>query len=161
SSQGGSGGMPAKPVCNSGIPSSVSDLQHLTSDDTTSQKTPLGSRYNDVAGHVATADELSFLHDASKQPVIPGSTSGLSLKALSVNLYPSSGGVPVPADINQHAIGNCDGDTAFASIVYANPDFIKSLITDNHDNTFTVAMYDPQGNRLQVSLDNQFLVDGG
>ena len=106
-----------------------------------------------------TSDDLAFLHDASKQPPIPGSTSGLHLKALPVTLYPSAGGMPTPADINQHAIGNCDGDTAFASIAYANAPFIKSLITDNHDDTFTVRMYDPLGNQITVSLDNQFLVD--
>ena len=107
----------------------------------------------------ATGDELAFLHDASKQPPIPGSTSGLHLKALAVTLYPSGAGTPIPADINQHAIGNCDGDTAMASMAYSNPGFVKSLITDNHDDTFTVAMYDPLGKRLTVSLDNQFLVD--
>ena len=119
----------------------------------------MGTRYDDSAKHTATNDDLAFFHDATKQPPIPGSTSGLHLKAMPVTLYPSGGGLPTPADINQHAIGNCDGDTAFASMAYLNPAFIKSLISDNHDNTFNVAMYDPRGVRMSVTVDNQFLVD--
>jgi hypothetical protein len=156
-SAGGSAGQP--PTCAPGLPSSVSDLASKISDSTNSKNTVMGSRYDQSAEHVATADELAFLHDPSKQPPIPGSTSGLHLKALPVTLYPSGGGAPIPADINQHAIGNCDGDTAFASMAYANAAFVKSLITDNRDNTFAVAMYDPMGKRITVSLDNQFLVD--
>jgi hypothetical protein len=133
----------------------------MTTGSTVSQITRMGTRYDDSTKHAITSDDLAFLHDASKEPAIPGSTSGLQLKPLSVKLYPSSSGAPEPADINQHAIGNCDGDTAFASMAYLNAPFVKSLITDNHDNTFTVAMYDPMGNRITVSLDNQFLVDGG
>ena len=131
----------------------------MISGSTVSQVTPMGTRYDDSAKHTLTSDDLAFFHDASQQPQIPASTSGLHIKALSVTLYPSSDSTPLPADINQHAIGNCDGDTAFASMAYLNPSFIKSLITDNHDNTYTVAMYDAMANRITVSVDNQFLVD--
>jgi hypothetical protein len=138
----------------------LSDVAPLATDDTTSSKTPLGTRYDGVADHIASANELVFLQDPHQEPGVPSSTSGLSLKSLPVTLYPSSGGLPQPADVNQHAIGNCDGDAAFASIAYANPGFIQRAITDNHDGTFAVVMYDPQGNRLTVGLDDQFLVDG-
>ena len=156
---GGSGGKP--PTCAPGLPSSLSDLASMANGSTVSQTTVMGTRYEDPAKHTATNDELAFFHDGTKQPAIPGSTSGLHLKALPVTLYPSGGGSPTPADINQHAIGNCDGDTAFASMAYLNAPFIKSLITDSHDNTFTVAMYDPLGKRMTITVDNQFLVDGG
>ena len=148
------------PSCTSGLPASIADLAAKSSDDTTSRNTPLGRRYDAVAGHVATTQELAFLHDAHAQPAIPGSTSGLKWKSATVTLYPS-GALPVPADVNQHAIGNCDGDTAFASLAYLDPSFIQRIITDNRDGTFTVAMYDPKGQRLAVSLDAQFLFDGG
>jgi hypothetical protein len=148
------------PSCTVGLPASIADLAAKSSDDTTSRNTPLGRRYDGVADHVATTQELAFLHDAHAQPVIPGSTSGLKWKSATVTLYPS-GTLPVPADVNQHAIGNCDGDTAFASLAYLAPAFIQKIITDNHDGTFTVAMYDPKGQRLDVSLDAQFLFDGG
>jgi hypothetical protein len=153
----GSAGQPA--TCVAGLPSSLSDLASKGSDDTTSKTTPMGSRYDDVAKLTATSDDTAFFHGATQEPPIPGSTSGLHLKALTVNLYPSGAGQPTPADINQHAIGNCDGDTAFAAISYLNPEFIKSIITDNKDNTYTVAMYDPMGKRMTVTVDNQFLVD--
>jgi hypothetical protein len=148
------------PSCSPGLPASIADLVTKSSDDTTSRNTPLGRRYDGVAGHVATSQELTFLHDAHAQPAIPGSTSGLKWKAATVTLYPS-GPLPVPADVNQHAIGNCDGDTAFASLAYLSAPFIQRIITDNHDGTFTVAMYDPKGQRIAVSLDSQFLFDGG
>ncbi|HEX4407081.1 MAG TPA: C2 family cysteine protease [Polyangia bacterium] len=148
------------PSCSHGLPASIADLAAKSSDDTTSTNTPLGRRYDAVANHVATTQELAFLHDAHAQPVIPGSTSGLQWKAATVTLYPSAS-VPLPADVNQHAIGNCDGDTAFASLAYLSASFIQRIITDNHDGTFTVAMYDPKGQRLAVSLDAQFLFDGG
>ena len=161
SGSGGSAGSGAKPpTCVAGLPGSLSDLASMASGSTVSQMTIMGTRYEDPAKHTMTSDDLSFFHDGTKQPPIPGSTSGLHLKALPVTLYPSGGGSPTPADINQHAIGNCDGDTAFASIAYLNPGFIKSLITDNHDNTFSVAMYDPMAKRITVTVDNQFLVDG-
>ena len=157
---GTGGAAPVHYTCATGLPSDVSDLQNMTSGSTVSQITSMGTRYDDSSKHVATSEEKSFLSDAKQEPVIPGSTSGLHWAALPVTLYPSSDGVPIPADINQHAIGNCDGDTAFASMAYQNPKFIASLITDNGDGSYTVKMYDPLGNRLTVSLDNQFLVDG-
>jgi hypothetical protein len=156
----GSGGGTTQPAtCVAGLPSSLSDLASKATDSTVSKTTPMGSRYDDVTKVSATSDETAFFHGASQEPPIPGSTSGLHLKALTVNLYPSGGGLPTPADINQHAIGNCDGDTAFAAISYLNPEFIKSIITDNKDNTYTVLMYDPMGKRMTVTVDNQFLVD--
>jgi hypothetical protein len=155
----GSAGAGPAPTCIAGLPSSLSDLASMGTDSTDSQTTPMGSRYDDIATITATSDETAFFHDASQEPPIPGSTSGLRLKALTVSLYPSGGGLPTPADINQHAIGNCDGDTAFAAIAYLNPSFIQGIITDNKDSTFTVAMYDPMGKRMTISLDNQFLVD--
>lgn len=160
-SVGDSGASAENYACRPGLPSAVKDLASLTSDDTTTDETPLGTRYRKVKDHVASDAELAFLKDPHKQPRIPNGTSGLSLKTLPVTLYPSSGGIPIPADVNQHAIGNCNGDTAFASLAYANPTFIKRLITDNRDGTYTVAMYDPRGARIQVSLDSAFLVDKG
>ncbi len=152
-------GTPLHPTCAPGIPSSVADLASSTSQSTVSKITPMGTRYDTPSKHTMTSDDLAFLHDASKQPPIPGSTSGLHLKAMPVTLYPSGAGLPTPADVNQHAIGNCDGDTALASMAYSNAPFVKSLITDNGNSTYTVAMYDPMGKRITVTLDNQFLVD--
>jgi len=154
----GKGGGPA-PVCVPGLPSEVSDLESMTSQSTVSSKTPMGTRFETPATHVATSAELAFLGDASKSPDVPSSLSGMKMKAFPVTLYPS--GAPTPADINQHGIGDCDGDTAMASMAYMNADFVKSIITDNHDNTYSIAMYDPHGKPFTVKVDNRFLADSG
>ena len=162
---GGSGGEPDSGVtpatCADGLPSTLSDLASQTTGSTVSKTTPMGTNYETPAQHTATSTELTFLRDATKQPDIPASTSGLSLQAMKVTLYPSMGGKPLPADINQHDIGNCDGDTAFASMAYQNPGFIQSLIKDNGDNTYTVSMFDPMAKPMTVTVDNQFLAESG
>ena len=47
----------------------------------------------------------------------------------------------------------------FASFAYLHPDFIKSIITDNHDGTYTVAMFDPKGNAIEVGVNSRFFAD--
>ena len=72
-----------------------------------------------------------------------------------VTLYPY--GTPVPADVNQHAIGDCCALAVLASMAYQYPAFIKDIITDNGDRTYTVKMYDPQGEPIDVTLSSKFL----
>jgi hypothetical protein len=62
--------------------------------------------------------------------------------------------------VNQHAIGDCCALAVFASFAYLYPDFIKHIITDNGNSTYTVAMYDPQGQPVDVCISNKFLCDG-
>jgi hypothetical protein len=145
--------------CDQGLPKSLNDLKALVTQSTVSKVTPMGTNFETPAKHVATSAELAFLKDAAQSPAIQSSLSGLHMQAFTVKLYPS--GAPSPADINQHAIGDCDGDTAMASMAYMNPAFVQRIITDNHDNTFTVAMYDPMGHPLEVKVDNKFLADSG
>ena len=38
---------------------------------------------------------------------------------------------------------------------------MKSLITDNGNNSYTVKMFDPQGKPLQVTVSNKFLTGNG
>lgn len=64
---------------------------------------------------------------------------------------------PLPADANQHGIGNCSLVAALASMAYIYPDFIKSLIQDNGDKTYTVSMFDPQGKPIKVCVSSKFL----
>jgi hypothetical protein len=72
-------------------------------------------------------------------------------------LYPSDD--PSPEDIMQHAIGDCDGDSAMASMAYVNPQLVKSVIQDNHDGTYKVAMFDPAGKPISVLVDSTVLVE--
>ena len=74
-----------------------------------------------------------------------------------MDLYPF--GDPVPADVNQHGIGVCSALAVFASMAYLFPDFIKSIIQDNGNGTFTVDMFDPQGQPVEVTVQSTFLGD--
>ena len=85
------------------------------------------------------------------------SSPGYTLRPYTVTLYPF--GEPVPADINQHGVGDCSALAVFADMAYLFPDFIKSIITDHGDGTYTVAMFDPQGKAVDVTIQSTFLGD--
>jgi len=135
----------------------IDDLMFLSTGSTASTVTPMGRPYEGLVSKVPSASELSFLSDPAQQPAIPKDVTGGHLQAFTVRLYPY--GTPMPADINQHMIGDCGGIASMASMAYLSPSFVKSLITDNGNNTYTVAMYDPKGQRISVKVDNQFLAD--
>lgn len=138
----------------------INDLLSQTRDSTYSPKTPMGIHFQSLP--TASVDDVKWLQDASKEPSIPqGRSSTLTLKKFSVNLYPY--GNPSPADCNQTAMGDCSAISIFAEIAYTNPSFIKSIIKDNGDNTYTVSMYDPTGAAIKVSVSNAFLstIDNG
>ena len=137
----------------------IDDLMSLATGSTQSSVTPMGTQFEGQASKVPSAAELSFLSDPAQEPAIPVDVSGGHLQTFTVKLYPF--GSPVPADINQHMIGDCDGDSAMASMAYVAPGFVKSLITDNLNGTYSVAMYDPKGQRITVKVDSQFLADSG
>jgi hypothetical protein len=126
----------------------------------------MGVHFETAAMMTLTSANKTFLSDATQQPAImqpSGATifGNAQYATLPVTLYPSPDGLPEPADINQHDIGNCDGCSALASLAYLNPQYIQSLITDNKDGTYTVKMFDPTGMPMTVSVDSQFLVESG
>lgn len=133
----------------------MEDLMKLASGFTHSTQTPMGIHYENR--HVTTDLDRAWLLDANNEPPVPGSLNGSAIwKELPVTLYPFED--PIPADINQHNIGDCGGIAALASMAYLYPDFIKSIITDNGDKTYTVDMFDPQGIPLKVTLSSAFLI---
>ena len=77
--------------------------------------------------------------------------------AKTITLYPLNNGNPTPADVNQHAIGDCCMCAVFASFAYIYPDFIKSIITKEGTSTYIVKMFDPKGNPIDVVVDNKLL----
>jgi hypothetical protein len=119
----------------------------------------MGTHYETPAQHTVTSAEKALLSDATQQPNTV--FSGAEWKKMTVTLYPSPNGKPEPADINQHDIGNCDGDSALASLAYQNPSFIQTLITDNKDGTYAVKMFDPMGKPMTVNVDDQFMMESG
>lgn len=120
-----------------------------------SSVTPMGKHFENR--HVTTDDDRAWLLNPANEP---NAIAGLaSWRKKTVKLYPY--GDPVPADVNQHAIGDCCACAVFASLAYLYPDFIKHIITDNEDGTYIINMYDPQGQPVDVCVSNKILCDSG
>lgn len=135
--------------------SGINDLMSLSSGDTHSNQTPMGVHYEDAAQHVVTASEQAFFDDATQLPPVPPSVSYLHFESFSVTLYPS--GSPTPADVNQHAVGDCSAAAVMASLAMLSPTFIMKIIDDYGDGTYGVHVYDPSGNPFVINLDSRFL----
>lgn len=138
------------------VVTNIDDLMYLSEGNTFSAITPMGNHYANK--HVTTDADRSWLKNADNEPSELPSNTSLHWRQFTVeNLYPY--GTPNPADVNQHGIGDCSALAIFASFSYLYPNFVKSLITDNGDQTYTVAMFDPQGNAVDVRLSSKFLAD--
>jgi len=124
-----------------------------SSGSTYSSITPMGKHFENL--HQTTEDDIEWLSTASKEPPVPASVSSLHWATAHVNLF--FYGKPDPIEVNQHSIGDCDGLAALACMAYEAPDFVKSLIKDNGDNTYSVSMYDPQAKKINVSVTSKFL----
>lgn len=117
--------------------------------------TPMGNHYANK--HVTTDADRIWLSTATNEPDLLPSAGGYTLRKYEVNLYPYE--KPVPADINQHGVGDCSALAVLAEMAYLFPDFIQSIITDHNDGTYTVAMFDPQGKPVDVTVQSTFLGD--
>lgn len=132
-----------------------SELLNRGTSFTKNDNTPMGNHYDNR--HVTTDEDRAWLSDATNEPDLLPSAGGYTLRKYEVNLYPF--GEPVPADINQHGIGDCSALAVLAEMAYLFPDFIKSIVSDHGDGTYTVAMYDPQGKPVDVTVQSTFLGD--
>lgn len=139
-----------------GAATDINDLMALSHGDTHSTLTPMGQFCENK--HKTTATDLEWLANPANEPTIGVEATDLTWQDCSVTLYPY--GYPVPADVNQHAIGDCSADAVLGSLAYLYPDFIKSIIKDNGDHTYTVKMYDPAGDPIDVTLSSKFLCNG-
>jgi hypothetical protein len=139
------------------VPENIDDLMAKASGSSYSSLTPMGNHFESLRG-ANQADREWFADPDNQPPVPPGLVSSLHLKKFNVTLYPY--GDPRPADINQHAIGDCGGIAALAAMAYVVPDYVKSLIIDNGDQTYDISMYDPKGDPVTVVVDSEFLADG-
>lgn len=139
-----------------GLPTDITDLMSYSNGRTLSTQTTMGKKFENR--HVTTDADRLWLSTASNEPALLNSASSLTqLKDFPVTLYPY--GTPMPADVNQHAIGDCSAVAVLASFAYLYPDFIKAIITDNGNKTYTVEMFDPQGKPINVSVTSKFLAD--
>ncbi|MBR1800846.1 MAG: hypothetical protein IJ767_07015 [Bacteroidaceae bacterium] len=134
--------------------SNINTILRYGSSKSNSTQTPMGKHFENR--HVTTDEDRAWLLNPSNEP---NTIAGLSRWVKkTVKLYPY--GDPVPADVNQHAIGDCCACAVLASLAYLYPDFIKHIITDNADGTYTIKMYDPQGQPVDVCITSKILCDG-
>mgnify|MGYP000857331078 CR=1 FL=1 len=132
----------------------IDDLLPYSSGNTYTADTPMGTQHK--GGRVATTADIAWLKDATKEPV---TFAGLSWATFPVgSLYPF--GDPKPADVNQHVIGDCSACAVMAAMAHYYPKFIKKIIKDNGNSTFTVSLYDPKGKEIEVGVSNMFVADG-
>lgn len=135
--------------------SDINTILTYASGFTESAQTPMGKHYENK--RATTDGDKEWLLNPDNEPD-PLTSAGLTQWiAQTVNLYPYID--PVPADVNQHAIGDCSACAVFASLAYLYPDFIKSIIQDNGNNTYTVKMFNAQGERIDVCVSNKILCD--
>jgi len=132
----------------------IDDLMPKSSGSTHLDNHVMGSQHKE-SDLAATPEKLAWLKDSSKEPNPFG---GMEWNYFVVgNLYPF--GKPCPADVNQHSIGDCCLLAVMGSLSYMFPDFIKSIIKDNGNQTFTVQLYDPEGKPIEVGVSNYFVGD--
>lgn len=132
----------------------IDDLMEYASGHTFSSKTPMGTQHEN--DKIASASDLKWLEDATEEPE---TFANLQWKTFEVgSIYPF--GSPKPADVNQHAIGDCCALAVMASLAHSYPAYIKEIIKENADRTYTVSLFDPKGNPVKVSVSNVFVADG-
>jgi len=130
----------------------IDDLMPKSSGSTHLDNHVMGSQHKQ-SDLPTTPERLAWLKDASNEPNPFG---GMEWNYFVVgNLYPF--GNPCPADVNQHSIGDCCLCAVMGCLSYMYPDFIKSIIKDNGDQTFTVNLYDPDGKSIEVGVSNFFV----
>ena len=117
-----------------------------------SQITPMGRHFESFAA--ATDEDRAWLANPNNQPDLSWHGLSGSWTAKTITLYPF--GSPVPADINQHSIGDCCMCAVFASFAYLYPEWIKTIIHKDGNN-YTVNMFDPKGNPIDVVVDNKMM----
>lgn len=135
------------------------DIIYLAGNFTHSDETPMGTDYSWwVQDHSTTTEILEKLQDPNFEPdetkynYIENGVEHTFYwnDKINVNLYPF--GEPLPTDVNQHQIGNCSVLSAFAAIVYMYPEYIKSIVHENADGTYSVDMFTPEGDPVRVAL---------
>lgn len=121
--------------------------------DSSSKITPMGKHFENY--NAASEEDKAWLANPSNQPDLNYlELGGKYWTAKTVNLYPF--GSPMPADVNQHAIGDCCMCAVFGSFAYIYPEWIKSII-EKSGNNYTVHMFDPKGNPIDVVVDNKIM----
>ncbi len=73
------------------------------------------------------------------------------------SLFPN--GQPSPHDVNQSGVGDCYLDALLGSLAAQNPDFVKNMVRDNGDGTYTVRLFAPNGEPVDVTVNSDVPLD--
>lgn len=140
----------------------IADILAIRTGITDSNITPMGQHFE--GAHQTTEADKAWLLDPENEPDYLYANENINAPTLTqwrsatVKLYPF--GSPEPADVNQHAIGDCSFCAVMASMAYLYPDYIKEIIKDNGNGTYTVRLFDPAGKPVEVCVKSTFLCDG-
>lgn len=140
---------------------SIADILAIRTGITDSNITPMGQHFE--GAHQTTDADKAWLLDPENEPDCRYANENFDAPTLTqwrsatVKLYPF--GSPEPADVNQHAIGDCSFCAVMASMAYLYPDYIKEIIKDNGNGTYTVRLFDPAGKPVEVCVKSTFLCD--
>ncbi len=140
----------------------IADILAIRTGITDSNITPMGQHFE--GAHQTTEADKAWLLDPENEPDYLYANENINAPTLTqwrsatVKLYPF--GSPEPADVNQHAIGDCSFCAVMASMAYIYPDYIKEIIKDNGNGTYTVRLFDPAGKPVEVCVKSTFLCDG-
>jgi hypothetical protein len=133
---------------------------HLIPDSPSGGSNPLTQPGTDPTSLIPDPTSLTAaeLLDPNIEPQfnVPGETATMGVPS-NFNLFP--GGDPSPEDVNQHGVGDCFFDAVLGSLAAQNPSFVKNMVQANPDGTYTVHLFDPNGNRVDVTVNNQLPMD--
>lgn len=139
----------------------IADVLAIRTGITDSNITPMGQHFE--GAHQTTEADKAWLLDPENEPDYryanenPNAPTLTQWRSATVKLYPF--GSPEPADVNQHAIGDCSFCAVMASMAYLYPDYIKEIIKNNGNGTYTVRLFDPAGKPVEVCVKSTFLCD--
>ena len=134
----------------------INDLIASKGSSTFSAITPMGRQHEN--DREATAADLKWLADPAEEPE-PFGDGGTKMAWNTFNvvsIYPN--GNPVMSDVNQRWVGDCCACAVIASMAYLYPRFVKHIIKDNMDKTYTVTMYDPKGKQISVGVGGDYFI---
>ena len=128
-------------------------LQKYTGSSSYSVKSNMGNHFLNCTK--ATSEQKEWLRDPTTHPdALEGFTRWSKKRVV---LFPFR--KPMPADLNQHSIGDCNTVSTLADMAYLYPRFIESLFTVTGNNQWSVKMFDPDGKRIEVGVDNTICCD--
>lgn len=131
----------------------VDDLLSTFKDFSDSPETPMGMHFRGLKA--ATVEQKAWLENAKAEP--DPLRKDAYWEQHDISLYPNK--IPIPADVNQSALGDCNVLSLLAEMAYLYPRFITSIIKQESPYSFRVRMFSPSGKRIMVKVSNLCLTD--